>query len=496
MNKKHKNNTIKQSIPQCYEPLWNIWHTGRLLWQGDSCILYELTAQDNEAQCLLLFPMDSIFLEQIKVFSCQQDLGFSPLKAYTIFEDCICLRLSPITPISLRTDEITTNGLHFFYFVKQTLSLLFKLAGQGIWLSDFSMGDIAFLPDGVPILFCFHKSASCDFHCHPLQDLCNLLVTFCKKTYPSCLVYLEQLLDECGVSGIYSDADAHLPPNAILEFYTLLIKGTENLYRESEYELAAIPGTAETQLFSSPRTYGFSSPSTEFQDNKRYTRRRRICAAASLLLLTTGLCIAFIFHSATKPTYTSGNVQTTFHTSLSSKTASEPSPAPTPASSNAPDSKLNNTPVPTSIPEPIQYLDLHGKALHILPKPDTPASVLTLDCSGNALTTFSELPEYKGIQELYANDNQIVELDAICTQKNIRVLLLQNNRLTDILPLQDLSSLEHLDISGNSSLKDITVLFHMSSLQFINLMDTSVSKNDIDKLRKTLPRCQILPEVS
>lgn len=494
MNKKHKNKTTKQSIPQCYEPLWNIWHTGRLLWQGDSCILYELTAEDKDAQCLLLFPMETVFLEQIKIFSCQQDLGFSPLKAYTIFEDCICLRLTAITPVSLRTDNITTNGLQFFNFIKESLSLLFKLAGQGIWLSNFSMDDIAFLPDGTPILFSFHKSTSYDSNCNPLQDLCMLLMTFCKKTYPSCLVYLEQLFDQCGISDIYSDTHAHLPSNALLEFYTLLIDGTENLCRDSECELITISGTMETSLISSPKVYDFSSPQTEFQENENHTRRRRMFAAASLLLLITCVCMVFVFFSADRQIYTSDNVQTTFHASVSSKTASSPSPVPTPVSDNAPDSKLNITLVPTSIPEPIQYLDLHGKSLHNLPKPDTPASVFTLDCSGNALTTFSELPEYTGIQELYANNNQITELDAISTQKNIRVLLLQNNRLTDILPLQDLSALEHLDISGNPSLQDITVLFHMPALQFVNLMDTGVSKKDMEKLRKALPHCQILPE--
>ncbi len=504
MTKKHSSKKVKQSIPQCYEPLWNLWHTGRLLWQGDSCILYELTAEGKDTQCLLLFPMETLFLEQIKIFSCQQDLGFSPLKAYTIFEDCICLRLTAITPVSLRTNEIATNGLQFFFFIKNTLSLLFRLAGQGIWLSGFSMDDIAFLPDGTPILFSFHRSAAYDSNCYPLQDLCKLLYAFCRKTYPSCLVYLEQLFRQCGVFDIYSDADVHLPPNALLELYSLLIEATENLYRESECELAAIPGTMETQLSSSPSTYRLSSPSTELQASERHIRRRRICAAASLLLLITCLCIAFVFYPANRQSYTSGNVQTTFHASLTSKTASAPSAVPAPASGYtpgskpgntlAPGSKSGNTPVPTSMPEPIQYLDLHGKALHILPKPDTPASVLTLDCSSNALTTLAELPEYTGVQELYANNNQIVELDAICTQKNIRVLLLQNNRLRDIMPLQDLCLLEHLDISGNPSLQDITVLLHMPSLQFVNLMDTNVSEKDMKKLRKALPNCHILPE--
>ncbi len=273
---------------------------------------------------------------------------------------------------------------------------------------------------------------------------------------------------------------------------------------ESECKLAAIPGTTETQLSSSPSTYRLSSPSTELQASERHIRHRRICAAASLLLLITCLCIAFVFYPANRQSYTSGNVQTTFHASLTSKTASAPSAVPAPASGYtpgskpgntlAPGSKSGNTPVPTSIPEPIQYLDLHGKALHILPKPDTPASVLTLDCSSNALTTLAELPEYTGVRELYANNNQIVELDAICTQKNIRVLLLQNNRLRDIMPLQDLCLLEHLDISGNPSLQDITVLLHMPSLQFVNLMDTNVSEKDMKKLRKALPNCHILPE--
>lgn len=532
MTKKHNSKTIKQSIPQCYEPLWNIWRTGRLLWQGDSCILYELLAEDEEAECLLLFPMHTSFLEQIKIFSCQQDLGFSPLKAYTIFEDCICLRLSSITPVSLATDRITTNGLQFFCFVKNTLCLLFKLAGQGIWLSGFIMEDAAFLPEGMPILFRFHKIMLSQSQSHPLQDICKFLIRFCKKYYPSCLVYLEQLFNQCAVSDIYRDTDAKLPPNALLEFYTILIKGTEKLCKDLESELAAIPGTIKTPSVSSQKIYGFSCPATEFNEYEGYAKRRRICALGSLLLLMACLCIV-IFYSLNKRTSSPGEAQTTFHTTLSSKITASPgsesnafdavpnvsksastdspvlssvpphtvsSAAPVDPPTDSSDSGFGETTAPISTtkpistPEPIQYLDLHGKMLHTLPPSDTPLAVWTMDCSSNALTTLSGLSEYTGICELYANNNQLTELDAICTQKSIQVLLLQNNRLTDILPVQDLPSLKHLDVSGNQYLQDITVLFHMPSLQFINLMDTKVSEKDIKKLRRALPDCQILPE--
>jgi Leucine-rich repeat (LRR) protein len=77
-----------------------------------------------------------------------------------------------------------------------------------------------------------------------------------------------------------------------------------------------------------------------------------------------------------------------------------------------------------------------------------------------------------------------------CTQ--VEILVLSYNYIEDVTSLETLSSLSHLDLSSNKTLKDISPLGNITSLRTLNISGTKVSEKQYRWLCKKLPQCQII----
>ena len=64
------------------------------------------------------------------------------------------------------------------------------------------------------------------------------------------------------------------------------------------------------------------------------------------------------------------------------------------------------------------------------------------------------------------------------------------NQVSDLSPLKGLTNLKVLDLKGNT-IKDASPLLELKSLTWVNLGGNSISEQDIEDLKKALPKCHI-----
>jgi Leucine-rich repeat (LRR) protein len=82
-----------------------------------------------------------------------------------------------------------------------------------------------------------------------------------------------------------------------------------------------------------------------------------------------------------------------------------------------------------------------------------PAQLQDLNCSHAGIAELTGLAVFSGLTRLQLSSNQIRNLVELGGLGNLRVLYLQDNRIVDPVPLYALSSLQELDLGGNSSLQ-------------------------------------------
>lgn len=116
-----------------------------------------------------------------------------------------------------------------------------------------------------------------------------------------------------------------------------------------------------------------------------------------------------------------------------------------------------------------------------------------LDLGHQSLTDISCIPEYMPkLKVLILADNRISDISSLAKLKNLHYLELFVNRVTDLSPLAECKELVDLNISYNYAIEDITPLLELPLLERLWLEHTSVSAKDINLLRKTYPEATIV----
>lgn len=119
-------------------------------------------------------------------------------------------------------------------------------------------------------------------------------------------------------------------------------------------------------------------------------------------------------------------------------------------------------------------------------------SLKTLYLGNNRIVDLSPLQSLSHLQVLYLNSNLISDLLPLREMRQMEILLLQDNNIQDVRPLSKLYHLQHLDISGNPALSNVSSLTGLKSLKFLNLIGTNVSKKEQNLLANALPNCTII----
>lgn len=126
--------------------------------------------------------------------------------------------------------------------------------------------------------------------------------------------------------------------------------------------------------------------------------------------------------------------------------------------------------------------------------------VKDLSLSGNTLDHFSLKQPLSQLTSLTLNFNTINcanELIAsLAKTKTIKALNLSHCEIT-FLPVQlsQLTQLESLNLAGNA-IKNINELFSLKQLKELNVSDCSLSKEQLEKLKKELPNTEIICQLS
>ncbi len=116
-----------------------------------------------------------------------------------------------------------------------------------------------------------------------------------------------------------------------------------------------------------------------------------------------------------------------------------------------------------------------------------------LDIGHQAITDISVIGDYlKELRVLILADNAISDLSPLAKLKHLHYLEFFVNRVSDLTPLANLHEMVDLNISYNHGIKDITPLLNMPLIEKLWLESTSVSAKDVQLLRDTYPNAHIV----
>ena len=126
--------------------------------------------------------------------------------------------------------------------------------------------------------------------------------------------------------------------------------------------------------------------------------------------------------------------------------------------------------------EPLRYL--------------TKVKVLVLD--ENEISDITPVYDLPNLQHLNLIGNEISNVEGIDKLQTLEELYIGFNLLKDVTPLSNLTNLRCLGLRGNSRVSDISSLSKLTNLVSINLSGTSVTKEDADRLFGLLPGCKVI----
>ena len=139
-----------------------------------------------------------------------------------------------------------------------------------------------------------------------------------------------------------------------------------------------------------------------------------------------------------------------------------------------------------AIPELVYEIDFSG---HVVRSDEK-----NLSFPSAGITDLSGLGRMTCLEELDLRDNEIAILfpfEVTPSKGTIRKLNLANNKITDVLSLYALTSVEELDLSGNR-IEAVANLRKLPTLKKLNLSGNPVSADAVNDLRAWMPDCEII----
>lgn len=119
-------------------------------------------------------------------------------------------------------------------------------------------------------------------------------------------------------------------------------------------------------------------------------------------------------------------------------------------------------------------------------------NIYVLLAEKNMLRDLADIAEFPHLRELYLSNNQISDLRFLSALPDLEIAVLSDNCCTQLSGLSNLNKLLFLDLSGNTELTDVRELQNLKTLETIILSDTSVSEDSLEKLKQSLPDCNVI----
>jgi len=120
------------------------------------------------------------------------------------------------------------------------------------------------------------------------------------------------------------------------------------------------------------------------------------------------------------------------------------------------------------------------------------ASVAGVSVRGKETSDLSRLTHLRQLQGLNIRDTNIHDLSPLVELTDLRQLWIGETPVADLSPLAHLKKLERLYLR-NTQVTDVSPLMSLDTLKDLSLNGAAIPQGDIDKLRKALPNCHIVP---
>jgi Leucine-rich repeat (LRR) protein len=121
--------------------------------------------------------------------------------------------------------------------------------------------------------------------------------------------------------------------------------------------------------------------------------------------------------------------------------------------------------------------------------------VTVIDVREKKITDVGTLASFTHLEELDLGANQLTDVSGLKELTLLKKLNLGGNQLSSLDGLEGLVNLEELHLNSNQ-LTDVTVLEGLKKLAVVNLhYNTNLTRSNIDKLQKALPKCKIMHSV-
>ena len=120
---------------------------------------------------------------------------------------------------------------------------------------------------------------------------------------------------------------------------------------------------------------------------------------------------------------------------------------------------------------------------------------------GYNLSGLNGIENFRHLEYLNCSWNDIVDLEPLSLLKQLTYLDLSfNGRMQalifeaemDLQPLKYLINLEYLNLTSNRNLKNFEALYYLKSLRTLDLSETNVTQEEIERIKNHLPSCDVL----
>ena len=113
-----------------------------------------------------------------------------------------------------------------------------------------------------------------------------------------------------------------------------------------------------------------------------------------------------------------------------------------------------------------------------------------LNLPGTKLSDLTPIAGLVNLEELYLWDTQVSDITPLAGLTKLVDLSLQDTQVSNLKPLAELTNLTWLDLR-NTPVSDLKPLAGLTKLQGLDLGGTNITEQQVEKLRSSLPDCEI-----